>query len=159
MQLSFIPENESWTPPPRLSSISKSRRLLSPDELAFLARFVLHDVPRHSARGDRKGRRQIHLPRTASSGKIAVLRADHDLIRTRGHTRAGVDAGSATGFNHLCSRVLEDFEIAFTQAVIACFLGAELDVKLSRSGDALALPERVGEHRGIHVHIFILAGG
>ena len=72
---------------------------------------VFHDVARDCAGRDCEGRRQIHLAGTAAAGEVAVLRADHNLVGTRGNARAGVDAGSATGFDHVSPRLLEDLEI------------------------------------------------
>src|SRR5580700_2890025 len=75
---------------------------------------VFDNVPRHSARrhGQRTG--QVHLPGPTAARKIAVLRADDNLLRPRGHTGPGVDARSAARLDYIRSGFLENFEIAFT---------------------------------------------
>ena len=48
--------------------------------LALPGRFVLHDVARDGAGRYGQRTRQVHLPRTAASREVAILRADHHLI-------------------------------------------------------------------------------
>src|ERR1019366_5898122 len=108
--------------------------------LAGAGWFVLHDVASDGAGGHRQRTRQIHLPRTATPGKVPDLRADDHLVGTRGNTRSGVDAGSATGLNHLCAGLAEDVEIALTHAVFARLLRSELEIELAVLRHALALP-------------------
>src|SRR5580698_2593219 len=74
-------------------------QLLDPYQL--LARLVFHDVPCYCAGGDSQWTCQIHLSGAAAAGKVTVLCADDDLIRTRGDARSGVDAGAATRLNHV----------------------------------------------------------
>src|SRR5580692_12655653 len=57
----------------------------------YFARLVLHDVARYRARGNGQRRGQVHLPWAAATGEIAVLRADHHLIRTSRNSGSGVD--------------------------------------------------------------------
>ncbi len=65
----------------------------------FGQRMVFDNVPRHGARCYRERRGQIHLSWTAAAGEVAVLGADDDLIGAGGDAGAGVDAGSAAGFD------------------------------------------------------------
>ena len=134
-------------------------RLLSADQFLLLARLVFDDISRDRAGRDSIRRRQIHLTRAAASREIAVLSADHDLVRTRGNARACVDAGSATGLDHLRARLAEDIQISAANAVVASFLRAELDEELDRVCDPLALLQSVSKHGRVHIHVFILASG
>src|SRR5712671_854760 len=63
----------------------------------FAVRFVLDDISRHGAGCHSVWAGQIHQSGAAAAGKIAVLSADHHLIRTRRNSWPGVDAGAATG--------------------------------------------------------------
>src|SRR5580698_8355310 len=90
--------------------------------LALACRLVLHDVAGNRAGRHRQRTRQVHLARTAASGEVAVLRADHHLRGTRGDARPGIDAGAATGLNHMRSGALEDVEITFANAILARLL-------------------------------------
>src|SRR5664280_3421925 len=94
-------------------------------------RFVLDNVAGDGAGRHSQRARQIHLPRTAAPGKVPVLRADYHLVGTRGNTRSSVDAGAATGLNHLCACLAEDVEIALTHAVFARLLRSELKIKFA----------------------------
>src|SRR5579863_2241145 len=107
----------------RAASLSHHRRL------AFARRFVLHDVACQRACRNRQRTRQIHLPRPAASWKVAILRADHDLVRTRRNARSGVDACAAAWLDNVRACLLEDLEIALAHAVLARFLRAELQIE------------------------------
>src|ERR1051326_3156309 len=96
-----------------------------------LARLVLHNVTRHGARSHRVGTGQIHEPRPAAPGKVAVLRADHHLIGSRGNAWTRVDARAAARLDHDCTRVLENVEITLAYAVIARLLRAKLNIELA----------------------------
>src|ERR1700722_1444087 len=125
----------------------------------YFARLVLHDVARNRARGNGQRRGQIHLSWTAATGEIAVLRADHHLIRTSRNSGSGVDAGSATGLDHVRAGLLKHVQVAFANAVLARFLRSKLNVELHRVSHALALLQRIGQHGSVHIHVFVLAGG
>src|SRR5579862_6379805 len=86
------------------------------------ARFILNDVTGNGAGCDRERASQIHLSRAAAAGKITVLRADYDLLWPRRHSRPGIDAGAATGLDHVRPRLLKYVEISLANAVFACFL-------------------------------------
>ncbi len=107
--------------------------------LSSLARLVLHDVTRHSAGCDRQRACQIHLSRPAASGKIAVLRADDDLVWTAGHSRPCVDARATTWLNHARAGFFENLEIALALRILARFLRSELDPEFNARSDALSL--------------------
>lgn len=53
--------------------------------------------------------------------------------------------------------VKADLEVAFAHAVFARLLRSKLDVELHRISNPFALGQRIGQHAGIHVHIFVLA--
>src|SRR5579863_4123619 len=77
----------------------------------FLARLILHDVACDRARGDRQRRSQIHLPRSAASGEVPVLRADYNLFGTGRDSWTGVDASPTTGFDDMRSGFLKNIQI------------------------------------------------
>src|SRR5579871_4143141 len=135
------------------SSLRHRRRL------ALAGRLVLDDIAGERTGGHRQRTRQVHLPRPAAPGEVAVLRADDDLVRARRNARPGIDARAATGLDDVRARLLEDVEITLADAVLARFLRAELQVELAAIGDALALSHRRPEHARVHVHVFVLAGG
>src|SRR5579862_4163840 len=97
----------------------------------FLAFLILHDEAGDGTGGDGEWARQIHESRPAAAREIAVLSTDHDLIGASADSGSGINAGTATGLNHMRSGPLEDVEIAFTHAVVAGFLRAELDIELA----------------------------
>src|SRR5205814_5478866 len=101
---------------------------------------------------------KIHLSRPAAAWKVAVLRADYDLIRPRRNSRAGVDARAATRLNHNRSGLAENLEVTFANAILARLLRSKLNVELHRVGNAFALAQGVREHTRIHVHIVIFPG-
>src|SRR5580700_854950 len=143
----------------QLRGIGWVRRLRPLDRSQCRAGLIFDDIAGDRAGRDREGRSQIHLSRTAAAGEVAVLRADHHLIGTRGDSRPRIDAGAATGFDHVRAGFLENIEIAFAYAVVAGFLRSKLDVKLHRIGYAFAVLKGVGEHGRVHIHVFVLAGG
>src|SRR5450755_1365823 len=106
------------------------------------SRFVFHDVASNSAGRDRKRAGQVHEPGSAAAREVAVLRADHHLIRPRGNSRAGIDARSATGLDDARARFLEYFEVALANAVFARLLRPKLDVELTGIRNAPALLQR-----------------
>src|SRR5215472_13967294 len=55
---------------------------LGADQFFLFAGFVFDDVARDGARRHCERRSQVQLSRAAASREVAVLRADHDLIRT-----------------------------------------------------------------------------
>src|SRR6266568_657030 len=128
-----------------------------PHGLPLLAGLVFHDVACNRARrhGQRAG--EIHLSRTATAWEVTILGADHDLIRPRRNSGAGINAGAAAWLNHMRAGVLENIDIALAYTVIARFLRSKLDIELHRVRDAFALTQGVGQHAGIHVHIFIFS--
>src|SRR5579859_193286 len=99
-------------------------------QFSLTCRLVLGDISRDGARSNREWTRQIHLSRSAAAGEVAILRANHDLIRPRRYSRTGVDAGAATRLDHGCAGFLEDIQVALAHAVFACGLRAELNVEL-----------------------------
>src|SRR5271166_5167400 len=99
-------------------------------ECARVRRVVLNNVPSHRARSHGQRGCQIHLAWPAASGEVPVLRADHDLIGTRGYSRSRVDACAATRLDHVRARLLEDFEVTLAPRILARFLRAELDPEL-----------------------------
>src|ERR1700722_20809973 len=78
----------------RRGATAQVSKTLRSHQLLGLARFVLDDIARHCAGGHGQRRREIHLARPAAPGEGAGLRADYDLIGTRGNSGAGVDAGA-----------------------------------------------------------------
>src|SRR5438874_6922689 len=128
-----------------------------PHGLPLLAGLVFHDVACNRARrhGQRAG--EIHLSRTATAWEVTILGADHDLIRPRRDSGSGINAGAAAWLNHMRAGVLENIDIALAYTVIARFLRFKLDIELHRVRDAFALTQGVGQHAGIHVHIFIFS--
>src|SRR5580700_10683566 len=81
------------------------------------AGFVLDDVTCNGASRDRQRTCQIHLSRPAAAREISVLRADHDLLWSRGHSRPGVNACAAARLDHVRTRFLEYLEISLANAV------------------------------------------
>src|ERR1700676_4102000 len=116
---------------------------LSSDQFFLLARLVFHDVSRNRAGCNRERGGQVHLSGPASAGEIPVLCADHHLVGARRNSRAGVDARSATGLDHLRTRLLENVNVAFAQAIFPGLLRSELNVKLHRLSHLLPLLERI----------------
>ncbi len=113
-------------------SIAKPTRPLqqsSRSQLSFQTWLVLHNVSGYGAGRHRQRTGQVHLSGAAAAGEIAILCADDHLFRPGGHARSGIDAGSATGLDHVRSRFLENVEISFADAVLARLLRSELDVK------------------------------
>ena len=92
--------------------------------------FVRDNVSRHRARGHGQRRRQVHLSGPAASGKVSVLRADHDLIGTRRYSRPGIDARATTRLDHVRAGYLKNLDVALALRVLARFLGAELNPEL-----------------------------
>src|SRR5579863_6302858 len=111
--------------------------LLRLHQFPLRAWLVFDNVPRHGARRHRQRTGQVHLPGPTATREIAVLRADDNLFRPRGHAWSGVDAGTTARFDYIRSGSLENFEIAFTFAVIARLLRTKLDVELHRLRNAL----------------------
>src|SRR6185312_2182514 len=109
----------------------------------FMLRLIFHNVPSHSASRDRVGAGQIHLPRAATAGEVAVLSADDDLIWPLRYARPSVNTGATTGFNYDCASLVEDIQIALLDAVITRVLGAELNIKLATLSHAPALLQSV----------------
>src|SRR5580658_7914379 len=136
---------------------ARSGQFLRPHQR--LARLILHNVARNCARRDRQRRSQIHLSRTAAPREVAVLRADHNLIRSRRNTRPRVDARSATRLDHNRPSLLEYSEIALAQTVLARLLRSKLNVELHRPRHVLALLQSICQHGGVHIHVFVLARG
>src|SRR5207244_2470434 len=95
--------------------------------------------------------------RPAPLRRFLIWGSDHDLIRPRRNSGAGINAGAAAWLNHMRAGVLENIDIALAYTVIARFLRSKLDIELHRVRDAFALTQGVGQHAGIHVHIFILS--
>src|SRR6267143_6419056 len=151
------------SPVPALYPASRQRAVArlpaASGEFPRLAGLVLYDVARHGARGHRQRTRQVHLSWPAAPGKVSVLGADDDLLRPGRNPRPGIDAGTAARLNHPRTRSLEDLQVALPQAVVPGLLRSELDKELDRPCDPLSMLEGVGEYLGVHVHIFILAGG
>src|SRR5580704_16939523 len=105
----------------------------------------------------RQRARQIHLPRSAATWEVPVLSTDHHLVRPRRYPRACVDAGAATWLDHVCPGFLKYLEVALINTVLPCLLGAELNVEFDRFRHPFAVLQSVGEHFGVHIHVFILA--
>src|SRR2546426_2471476 len=126
-----------------------------PHRLPLLAGLVLHDVACHCARRHCQRAGKIHLSRTATAWEVTILGADHDLIRPRRNSGAGINAGAAAWLNHMRAGVLENIDIALAYTVITSLLRAELDIKLYRISHAFALPQGVGQYACVHIHIFI----
>src|SRR5207248_292046 len=99
-------------------------------EFRLFGRFVLNNVTRHCCRGHSQWTGEVHLPRTAATGKVTVLCADDNLLRSRGDARSGIDAGAAAWLDDYRTGLFEDVQIAFAHAVLARLLRAELDVEL-----------------------------
>src|ERR1700674_5508737 len=91
---------------------------------------ILDNVSSHRAGCHGQRRRQVQLPRPAASGKISVLRADHNLLRTRRYSRPRIDARSTARLDHVCAGFLENLDVALALRVLARFLGTELDPEL-----------------------------
>src|SRR5258708_31850497 len=102
---------------------------------------------------------QIHLTRTTSPREVAVLGADHDLVRPRRNTRAGVDASAATGLDDVGSGALEHVQIAAPYAIFPRLLRSKLNVELYGIRNPLAMAYGIGENPCIHIHVVILAYG
>src|SRR5262245_45766299 len=118
---------------PDVIGISRCARDVShPHQLPLRTGLIFHDVSGHSAVGYCIRTGQVHLARPAASGKVAVLGADHDLIRARGNSRPGVDAGAAAGLDYDGAGLLEDIQIALGYAVLTSLLRTELNVELAR---------------------------
>src|SRR6266480_7440297 len=128
-----------------------------PHRLPLLAGLIFHDVACNRARRHCQRAGEIHLSRTAAAWEVTVLGADYDLIRPRRNSGAGINAGAAAWLNHMRAGVLENIDIALAYTVIARFLRSKLDIELHRVRDAFALTQGVGQHAGIHVHIFIFS--
>src|SRR5260370_17316648 len=94
---------------------------------------------------------EIHLARPAASGKVTVLSADHDLIRTGGNSRSGVDAGATAGFEHDRTGLFEYIQIALRQAVFTSLFQPKLTLKLTAIGNPLALFESFGQDLRVHI--------
>ena len=92
---------------------------------------VLRDVSGDRARGYSVGTGKIHLPRSAASGEVTILRADHDLVGTSRDSRSRIDTSSAAGFNYSRAGFLKNVEITLAHAVLSRLLRAELDVELN----------------------------
>src|SRR6185437_11037002 len=122
-------------------------------------RLVLNDVSRNRGRRHRERACQIHLTWAATSGKIAVLRANNDLIASRRNPRTGIDTGSATRLNDVRPGPLEQVQIALAHTVVARFLRSELDVELNGIGDSLAILQCIRKHPSVHIHVLVLSGG
>src|ERR1035438_4755450 len=90
----------------------------------FFAGLIRRDVARHCTGCDRQRRSQIHLSGTAAPREVAVLRANHHLIGTRGNSRAGVNAGPTTGLDYLRARLLKHIEVALAQTIFTGLLRA-----------------------------------
>ena len=86
----------------------RQREVLRQCRHALFRGLVFNDVPSHGAGRDSQRTCKVHLTGTASSGKVAVLRADDNLIQSCGHAWPRVDASPATRFNDFRSRLLED---------------------------------------------------
>src|SRR5207244_6311872 len=114
------------------------------------------NVPSHRARGHGQRRRQVELPRPAASGKISVLRADRDLVGTRRYSRPRIDARPTTRLDHVCAGFLENLNVAFALRILARLLGTELDPEIDTFRNSPTLLQRIGEHRRVHIHIFVL---
>src|SRR6266566_4971836 len=128
-----------------------------PHRLPLLAGLIFHDVACNRARrhGQRAGK--IHLSRAAAAWEVTVLGADYDLIWPRRNSGSSINASAAAWLNHKRAGVLENIDIALAYTVIARFLRSKLDIELHRVRDAFALTQGVGQHAGIHVHIFIFS--
>src|ERR1017187_8370792 len=120
---------------------------------------VLHDVARDCAGGARERTRQVHQAGTAAAREVAVLRADHKLVGTRRSPRPGINARPATGLDYVRSGLLENFQVAFPRAIFARLLRPELDVEPAALRHSPSLLQGGVQHFGVHVHVFILAGG
>src|SRR3989441_12038496 len=126
-----------------------------PHGLPLLTGLVFHDVACNRARRHCQRAGEIHLSRPAAAWEVTILGADHDLIRPRRNSGAGINAGAAAWLNHMRPGVLENIDIALAYTVITSLLRAELDIKLYRISNAFALAQGVGQHTRIHIHIFI----
>src|SRR5436309_5914269 len=128
-----------------------------PHGLPLLAGLVFHDVACNRARRHCQRAGEIHLSRPAAAWEVTILGADHDLIRPRRNSGAGINAGAAAWLNHMRAGVLENIDIALAYTVIARFLRSKLDIELHRVCDVFALTEGVAQNARIHIHIFILS--
>src|SRR3989441_8602694 len=137
--------------------IERNGRLPCPHRLPLLAGLVFHDVACNRARRHCQRAGEVHLSRPAAAWEVTILGADHDLIRPRRNSGAGINAGAAAWLNHMRAGVLEKIDIALAYTGIARFLRSKLDIELHRVRDAFALTQGVGQHAGIHVHIFIFS--
>src|SRR5258708_12853157 len=85
---------------------------LSGKQFPFFAGLIFGDVSSDGTCSNRQRACQIHLARTTSPREVAVLGADHDLVRPRTNTRPVVDASPATALDNVCSAPLEHVHIA-----------------------------------------------
>src|SRR5690606_17641419 len=95
--------------------------------------------------------------RTAPPREVAVDRAHRDLLGRVAHARAGLDASAAGRIDELGPGLGEDLEVALRLRIAANVLRAELDVEVDAVRDALALLHGLGQHRGVHIHVRLLA--
>ena len=95
----------------------------------------------------------------AASGEVAVLGADDHLRLQGADARPCVDAGAAARLDDLCADGVEHLDVALPLGVLAHLLRAELDEAPHVRVDAAALRQGVAEDAGVHVHVFLLAGG
>src|ERR1041385_7796031 len=95
---------------------------LDADGLANLlqrdARLPFHDVTRDSGCSDRVGRGEVELSRSGSARKVAVLRADRDLIRALARAGTSGNAGTAARFDERRAHLVEQREIPLLLTVL-----------------------------------------
>src|SRR5882724_221695 len=110
-------------------------------------------------RGSRNSQRrsQVHLTRSASSGKIAIDRADRDLFFQGADPRSGIDAGATTWLDNLRADLFEYIQIAFVQTVFAGFLRAKLDETVNVRVNVFPLFQSLAKDPGVHIHILFFA--
>src|SRR5215510_7993734 len=145
--------------PTILTAIVSSATVSGDNQLALAAGFILHDIASHGAGCNGVRACQIHLSRTAASREIAVLGADHDLVRTRRNSRTRIDAGAATWLDHDRSCTLESFQITIADAILPRLLGAKLNIKLAGIRNTPSLAQCIGEHLRIHIHVGVFSRG
>ena len=128
-------------------------------QFPLLTGLVFHDITRHRARRHCQRTREIHLPRPAASGEVAVLGADHNLVGPRGNARTSIDTSAATRLNGVRTSFLENIQIALANAVLARLLRSKLNDRIApnRLRACLASPRQTAPAAYISISSFLPA--
>ncbi len=94
------------------------------------AGLIFDDISGNRTRRNRIWRGEVHLAGAAAPGKVAVLRADDNLIGASRNSGASINAGSATWLDEAGSGLFKNLDVALPPRILARLLRAKLNPEL-----------------------------